>query len=319
MNELQIETLKLTPAIIEFNHEQIEKELKENLKKYEGLTIQEDTVSDGRRTLAELRKGKKAINRFRIDTKDELTKTVKEFENKCKKLDKKFDEVIEPLDEQVKHYVQKQRDEKKEKVLEIIDEVIEEQEIDEKYRDEFTIESTDLSQSRTLRAIKESFEMVAQHVIIKQEKEKADKQVIKTTVDLANERYDVSLTTAPYIRLLEFEEMKTIKKQILDHAQEEVDRRLAEEKRKKAEEERRKAEEKKLEEIKRAEEVEEPAKEQEPEHEVSAPESVDEYAFIETTLTENYLINATREQHELIQKLLDDDGIDWEIEMGLPF
>src|SRR5690625_841747 len=325
MNELQV--IKAKPAVIEFNHEQMEKELDESLKKYKGLVLSEDNITEGRRTLAELRKGKKAINRFRIDTKRELMQPVTNFEDKCKQLDAKFDAVIEPLDAQVKEFVQRQRDEKREKILEIIDEVIEEQGIEEKYHDEFEIIDTDFAQNRSLRAIKESYEMKAQHIIIKQEKDKADRQVIKTTVDLANERHNVNLTTEPYIRLLEFEEVETIKQQILDHAQKEVDRRLEQERIEKEKEEQARIEqerikkekeiERHLEQEQQKEKVEEKTAEEEKEREefpfAAYPFIEDPFANEPVFIDRSYEVTGTEEQLEALQEYMALNNLEWSV------
>ena len=92
MNQLQVKTIELEPAKVVFNHEEIKKDLDKSLKKYSGLTFTEDDATECRSTISELRKGKKAVDQYRIKTKKELTEPVAKFENKCKSLNKKFDE-----------------------------------------------------------------------------------------------------------------------------------------------------------------------------------------------------------------------------------
>src|SRR5699024_10112365 len=68
------------------------------------LTFTESETPEIRKTLAELRKGAKAVDRYRIDTKKELSEPITEFEKKCKEIVKKFDERIGSRDEQLKDY-----------------------------------------------------------------------------------------------------------------------------------------------------------------------------------------------------------------------
>ncbi len=65
MNKLQIQVLNTTPAQINFNYDEISKQLDEVLKKYTGITITEDTIKDGKKVIADLRKGKKSLDEFR--------------------------------------------------------------------------------------------------------------------------------------------------------------------------------------------------------------------------------------------------------------
>src|SRR5690625_4246315 len=95
MNELQLETIKLIPATIEFNKESIIDELNETLKKYENLVFTEENTAEIRKVLAELRKGKTAADKFRLAKKKEALEPVTEFENDVKETVKCLvDEII---------------------------------------------------------------------------------------------------------------------------------------------------------------------------------------------------------------------------------
>ncbi len=73
MNKLQLKVLETKPAQINFNYDEISKHLDEVLKKYTGITITEETIKDGKKVIADLRKGKKSLDEFRKKTKKELT------------------------------------------------------------------------------------------------------------------------------------------------------------------------------------------------------------------------------------------------------
>lgn len=214
MNELQIKTNSFTPAKVDFNYEQISRYLDEVLKKYDGLVFTEETIADCKRTLADLRKGKRAVDEFRKKTKKELTKSVTEFENQCKELNKKFDEVIDPLKEQSDFFEEQRRIEKKEKVQKIVDELIKEQGLNEKYASQLIIEDSYLNKTKTLKSIREELTVTAETLGIQQDKEEADKELIKTKVELANAKYNVNLSETPYIRLLDYENVEDIETKI---------------------------------------------------------------------------------------------------------
>lgn len=230
MNELQVKTIEAVPAKVIFNHEEIEKDLEKNLKKYQGLTFTEDDAVACNKTIVELRKGKKAVDEYRKEMKKRLTQPVAEFEEKCKALNKKFDEVINPLKEQSESFEERRREEKRQKVEEIIAKVIEEYDLVKKYACQLVVSNSHLTKSKTEKSIKEEFEQHAQTLKLQQEKEESEKEIIKNTVTIANERYEVDLSENPYLRLLEYKELKEIKNQILDDAQKEVEKRLRQKK-----------------------------------------------------------------------------------------
>lgn len=229
MNELQVKTLTITPAKIEFNFDEIEKELDASLVKYQNLTFTEDSTTDLRKVLAELRKGKQAVDRYRIDTKKQLNEPVVKFEDKCKELNEKFDNAINPLDKQLKEYVQRERDEKLKQCEEIRAKIIKEYELDDEYASQVEILDQYLTKSRSLREVEESMDFQAKNIKLEQDKKAADIEIIKTTVKLANAENNLSLSVDAYVRLLEINDVETIKKQIEIDAGNEVARRHLEE------------------------------------------------------------------------------------------
>src|SRR5690625_2400356 len=95
--DLAVKTEVFEPAKIEFNYEEIENTLTENLKKYQGLTFTEKEAAECKKVIADLRKGKRLVDQYRIKTKRQLTEPIKAFEEQCKALNEKFDNVINPL------------------------------------------------------------------------------------------------------------------------------------------------------------------------------------------------------------------------------
>lgn len=218
MNELQVKTIEITPAVVEFNHEEIERELEVSLKKYKGLVFSEDAATDLRKTIAELRKGKNAVDRYRIDTKKKLNEPVKAFEDKCKQLDAKFESVIVPLVEQQNEFEEKRRAEKLEQLEKIRLEHIENHALDEEYHNRVIIDDSMLTKSATLKQSGDSLEFQVKNLKMEQDKKAADKEIVLTTVKLANSENDLSFSADAYIRLLDYQDISSVKEQINNDA-----------------------------------------------------------------------------------------------------
>lgn len=221
MNNLEIKTNDFRPAKVEFNYDQISNQLNKTLEKYKGLVFTDETVLNCNKTIAELRKGKRSLDDFRKKTKKELTKSVTEFENQCKELNKKFDEVIDPLKEQSDFFEEQRRSDKRQRVQRIVDELIKEQGLNEKYTSQLIIEDSYLNKTKSLKSIKEELTVAAETLGIQQDKEEADEELIKTKVELANTKYNVNLSETPYIRLLEYEDIEDIETKVILDAERE--------------------------------------------------------------------------------------------------
>ncbi len=225
MNELQVQTIVKEPAKVEFNFDELSKVLDDQLIKYEGLEFTEKQVKECKKTITELNKGKKALNDYRLATKKELSKEINDFEARCKHLSNKFDDVIEPLKKQADAFEENRKEEKRKKVQEIVDELIEREGLNEKYAAELVIENSYLNKSTTMKSITEELTTKAGHLGIQQDKEESDKQIIKMSVEMANERHNVNLLDSTYIRLLDYKDVEEIKKSITEDAEREMKRK----------------------------------------------------------------------------------------------
>lgn len=239
-NELQVKTVDFEPAVIEFNYEEVEKELNDLLKKYEGLVFTEKEAKECRNTLTELRKVKNSIETYRKKTKSQLNEPVKAFEEQCKALYKKVDEVMKPLKEQADEFDEKQREEKLIRVKEIRDQVIEDLQMDEELAKDLILEDRFTNKSTTLKSIEEDLHEQANHLITSAQNEAQNIELIKQHVEIVNLRNDIQLLDSSYLRLASYQEIDEIRETIDKDAATEVDRRKqeAEKKEKELEEKR---------------------------------------------------------------------------------
>lgn len=125
MLEVQIER---SNGAISFNFEDIKEALAAELELYKNLVFTEETKTDAKKTVAELRKLKKQINDKRIEVKKLYMQPYTDFEAKVKELDKLINEPITFISEQIDAFEQKRIEEKIELINDIYLELVSERE-----------------------------------------------------------------------------------------------------------------------------------------------------------------------------------------------
>ena len=113
---------------IDFNFEDLKDALTAELELYKNLVFTEETKTDAKRTVAELRKLKKQISDKRIEVKKLYMQPYTDFEAKVKELDKLINEPIAYISEQIDAFEQKRIEEKRELINEIYLELVSERE-----------------------------------------------------------------------------------------------------------------------------------------------------------------------------------------------
>src|SRR5699024_455952 len=204
MEDLQLKTIDLVPAKIEFNKKAIEKELTETLKKYENLVFTEENTKDIRKVLAELRKGKTAADEFRKEKKKEASAPITAFEKEMKSIVKMFDDVIDPINEQLQEFERKRKEEKEANVKEIIKEAAEKFELEEKFANQLDVDEQYLNKSFSLSQVKDTVEFRANNLLNEQKLEHMNKETIESFVKFQNSENSLNLSIVAYLSQLEF-------------------------------------------------------------------------------------------------------------------
>lgn len=109
---------------IDFNFEDIKDALASELELYKNLVFTEETKTDAKKTVAELRKLKKQISDKRIEVKKLYMQPYTDFEAKVKELDKLINEPITFISEQIDAFEQKRIEEKRELINDIYLELV---------------------------------------------------------------------------------------------------------------------------------------------------------------------------------------------------
>lgn len=202
---MELKVIKTVPAEVHFNFEEMSNHLDGVLKQYTGIIITEDTVADGKKVVAELRKGQKSLDEFRKKTKKALTSSVTDFENQCKELSKKFDEVINPIAAQGDEFEKLRKEEKRTEVLKVIEEI-------EGLTgcETLTVKENYLNKSMSIKAIKEDLMKEVDAEIERYKLKESQKEVIKGHIEVIKAKYAVELQASPYITMLDYTTLETV-------------------------------------------------------------------------------------------------------------
>jgi len=201
MKELELIS-QTTAAVVTFNYAEIDATLNEVLKKYSGLLFTDETVAECKKTIAELKKGKKSLNDFKIKTKKLLSEDITKFEDQCKLLSDKFDTVIDPISVQADAFEVKRKEDKQIALQTIINTLTDERFLEYKYYSQLVITEQMLNKGAKMKAITIDLTNQADLLLSQQNIEEANIELIKGKVELANTQYGVTLLNNLYLRLL---------------------------------------------------------------------------------------------------------------------
>lgn len=109
--------------------EGIKNQLDRRLNQYRGIIFTEDTKTDAKKTVAEIRKDKADFSDRLKEAKKEYMKPWDEFNAQAQELVKMFDEPIEFINRQIEDFENKRKEEKKERIEAIYAEIVPEGEI----------------------------------------------------------------------------------------------------------------------------------------------------------------------------------------------
>lgn len=105
-----------TLGILNWNFEELNRQLDVQLEKYRGLTFTDDQMPEAKKTRAALNKVAKEINDRKIAVKKEFCAPYTEFEEQAKQLIRKINDVSGEIDAQVKDYEEQQRADKRKRI-----------------------------------------------------------------------------------------------------------------------------------------------------------------------------------------------------------
>ena len=187
--------LNKTLPIINMNFEEVKTSLMETMERYKGIVVTEEGLKDCKATQKELSGLKKNIDTYRKTVKKEVEKPIKEFEAQCKELVSLIDEVEKPLKEGIEVFNEKVREEKREYARSIISQAIAANNLEEKYSSQIYILDSYTNLTTTKKFIKEDIEEKANRLKLQQDQDKAQAEILKSTIIATVEGANSTLNT----------------------------------------------------------------------------------------------------------------------------
>ena len=115
--ELKMQEVQF-PKVIEFNFEELKKEIMEKAELYKNMVYTDDAIKEAKADKATLNKFIKVLEDKRKDVKKECLQPYEEFEKQIKELVAIVDEPVKLIDQQVKEFEDKKKADKLEKIKE---------------------------------------------------------------------------------------------------------------------------------------------------------------------------------------------------------
>ena len=110
--ELKVNEVQL-PEVIQFNYEELKRELTEKVSKYETLVYSDEQIKEAKADKASLNKLKKALNDERIKREREYMQPFNEFKAKINEIIGIIDKPVAMIDKQVKEFDEKRKADKR--------------------------------------------------------------------------------------------------------------------------------------------------------------------------------------------------------------
>ena len=219
MNALEVRVLEVKPAVVNFNYQEMSEYAKKLAEEYKGLVFDEETVKDGKKTVAELKKIQKSVNDFKVKTKKELTESVTLFESQCKDIISEFDEPINFISSQLEAFETERIRVKTLKIESIISQGYEQVGIEPKFQKvEFKSDWTNATKKES--DIVEEISYQLKECANNQNTYYTNCELVETFVKLANSEYqlNVGLDAQTFIKM-DYMTLDQIKEAITQSAQ----------------------------------------------------------------------------------------------------
>ena len=201
----ELEVSKVLP-VINANFEEVKESLNQNLEKYKGIIVTEETLQDCKKTQQDLNKVEKSIEDFRKSVKKDMEVPIKEFEAKCKELTALIGEVKKPIKEGITIFDTKRKEEKKKHAEEIIKECISSLALSEKYSRQLTVLDKYINLSVSKKSVKEDIEARGQALKMQQDAEIKEIESMKESIDAyinsINEDINTKLNSDDYYKYI---------------------------------------------------------------------------------------------------------------------
>ena len=181
---MELITEKMEVGIVDFNYEEIKKQLADHAEKYTRLVVTEENIKEMTDVKNDLGKLETAIDTYRKANKKEMERPIKEFEGKCKELLSILKEVSDPIREQLEYYENVRKEEKEREVQTLIDEVSTKYGLEKEFANQLVIIPKYLNKTQKEKDTVEDLELRAKVLKEQQEQKRQLEEMKKQKLDL---------------------------------------------------------------------------------------------------------------------------------------
>lgn len=192
MKEIQIN--KQLP-VITMNFEEVKASLIENMERYKGIIVTEESLKDCKATQKDLAGLRNKLDTYRKDVKKEMEKPIKAFESDCKELIGLIAEVEAPIKFGILEFDNKRKEEKRKFADIKIFETCQALGLEKKYADQLTVLDKYLNLSASAKSVLEDIEQRAEALKQQQNMDKVKDEMIKANIESALETVNLTLKT----------------------------------------------------------------------------------------------------------------------------
>lgn len=189
-----IEINKQLP-VITMNFEEVKASLVENMEKYKGIIVTEESLKDCKATQKDLAGLRNKLDTYRKDVKREMEKPIKAFESDCKELIGLIAEVEAPIKSGILEFDNKRKEEKRKFADIKIFEICQKLNLEKKYADQLTVLDKYLNLSASAKSVVEDIEQRAESLKQQQNMDKVKAEMIKANIESALETVNLTLKT----------------------------------------------------------------------------------------------------------------------------
>lgn len=207
---MELITEKMEVGIVDFNYEEIKKQLADHAEKYTRLVVTEENIKEMTDVKNDLGKLETAIDTYRKANKKEMERPIKEFEGKCKELLSILKEVSDPIREQLEYYENVRKEEKEREVQTLIDEVSTKYGLEKEFANQLVIIPKYLNKTQKEKDTVEDLELRAKVLKEQQEQkrqlEEMKKQkldLIQKTIEEVNKEFETDLKISEFNFLID--------------------------------------------------------------------------------------------------------------------
>ena len=189
-----IEINKQLP-VITMNFEEVKASLVENMEKYKGIIVTEESLKDCKATQKDLAGLRNKLDSYRKDVKKEMEKPIKAFESDCKELIGLIAEVEAPIKSGILEFDNKRKEEKRKFADIKIFEICQKLNLEKKYADQLTVLDKYLNLSASAKSVVEDIEQRAEALKQQQNMDKVRAEMVKANIESALETVNLTLKT----------------------------------------------------------------------------------------------------------------------------